>query len=499
MDGHWKWKIGKMPASQETEITTFVAASDEWWTPQFIIEAARVTLGRIDLDPASTFDANKRTNAVIFYTQEDNGLEKEWCLKKDIYLAGKQILWYNPVNLNIIGNRSIPWRPELVKSAIESYLSTRNTSTETGNISDTYVLTVSEKLLEQDVLHVEKLSPFILDTGAEIVLIAISEDEKKKGEIFCHQEQKKYVQNATLKSQQQQNISIEMEHAEAGLVHGAKNATERLQKDDKQKGGQIYKREQRFIQRKKDIDKVQKEEHGGDAEVGLTMQDGEAGSTILNLIGLLICGKNVRIIGTISVLIVEDMRNLSRITLFQYPIRNAQEPFRQTLYPLADFVTTQRTFDLPMNGVCQMRLTLSLDTFASSMRIKFLASYSSTVLLNPPSKRGDPTARPHLWAKKLIEEYDSGHVSRAILVVKSVLGYKWYEELYQRFWVCHLRERPAFVRPDGTMVGMAKKGVSVFYLGDVEHRIKFVYHFGSHGKIVSPLGAAGGLLFSESG
>jgi len=394
-----------MPANQETEITTFTAVDDEWWTPQWIIEAARATLGRIDVDPASTFDANKRTKAVTFYTREDNGLKKEWRLKKDIYLAGKQILWYNPVNLNIIGNRSMPWRPELVKSAIESYLSTRNTSTETGNISDTYVLTVDEKLLEQDVLHAEKLNPFISDTGAEIVLIAISEDEKKKGGILCHQEQKKYVQNVALKSQQQQNISIEMEHAEAGLVHGAKNAAERLQKDDKQKGEQIYKREQRFIQRKKDIDKVQREGHGSDAGVELTVQSGEAGSTILSLIGLLICGKNVRIIGTISVLTVEDMKNLSRITLFQYPIQNAQEPSQQILYPLADFVMTQRTFDLPMNGVRPMRLTLSLDTSISSMGIKFSASYPSTIFLNPPSKRGDPACRPHLWAKKLIEEY----------------------------------------------------------------------------------------------
>ena len=125
--------------------------------------------------------------------------------------------------------------------------------------------------------------------------------------------------------------------------------------------------------------------------------------------------------------------------------------------------------------------------------------WNGSVFLNPPSKRGDPTCRPHLWAKRLTEEYDRGNVTRAILVVKSVLGYKWYEELYQRFWVCHLRERPEFVRPDGTVVGRAKKGVSIFYFGDVDHRIKFIYHFGSYGKIVSPLGAAGGLLFSESG
>jgi len=53
------------------------------------------------------------------------------------------------------------------------------------------------------------------------------------------------------------------------------------------------------------------------------------------------------------------------------------------------------------------------------------------VFLNPPSKRADPTARPYLWARKLSEEYDTRRVRRAILIVKSVLGYNWYESLYK--------------------------------------------------------------------
>lgn len=109
------------------------------------------------------------------------------------------------------------------------------------------------------------------------------------------------------------------------------------------------------------------------------------------------------------------------------------------------------------------------------------------VFLNPPSKRGDPTARPHRWAKKLEREYHAGRVQQAILVVKSVLGYNWYEHLYRRFWVCHLAERPKFVRPDGSIVGQAKKGVSVFYVGhDRESIDHFQQIFSRYGRIIEP-------------
>jgi len=108
------------------------------------------------------------------------------------------------------------------------------------------------------------------------------------------------------------------------------------------------------------------------------------------------------------------------------------------------------------------------------------------VFLNPPSKRGDPTARPHLWAQKLAHDYELGHVSHAILIVKSVLGYKWYENLYLKYWVCHLRERPSFVRPDGSTVGPCKKGVSVFYMGDSKGIAQFKRKFGHYGRLIEP-------------
>jgi phage N-6-adenine-methyltransferase len=50
----------------------------EWYTPTEIIEAARDVLGGIDLDPASCDEAQETVKAAQFFTEEDNGLERDW-------------------------------------------------------------------------------------------------------------------------------------------------------------------------------------------------------------------------------------------------------------------------------------------------------------------------------------------------------------------------------------------------------------------------------------
>jgi hypothetical protein len=53
--------------------------SVEFFTPLDIVEAARKVMGRIDLDPATTKQANEdRIKAKRFYTKETNGLEHDW-------------------------------------------------------------------------------------------------------------------------------------------------------------------------------------------------------------------------------------------------------------------------------------------------------------------------------------------------------------------------------------------------------------------------------------
>ena len=59
---------------------------NEWYTPQPFIDAAKIVLEIIDLDPASNPIAQARIQASTYYTKDDDGLTKEW--------AGN--VWMNP-------------------------------------------------------------------------------------------------------------------------------------------------------------------------------------------------------------------------------------------------------------------------------------------------------------------------------------------------------------------------------------------------------------------
>lgn len=54
------------------------SASNEHYTPAHIVEAARMTLGEIDLDPASTVHANALVGAAYFFSENHDGFEAAW-------------------------------------------------------------------------------------------------------------------------------------------------------------------------------------------------------------------------------------------------------------------------------------------------------------------------------------------------------------------------------------------------------------------------------------
>jgi phage N-6-adenine-methyltransferase len=54
------------------------SGNNEWYTPNYIIDAARKTMGSIDLDPASSAIANQTVMAKKYYTKEDDGLKQLW-------------------------------------------------------------------------------------------------------------------------------------------------------------------------------------------------------------------------------------------------------------------------------------------------------------------------------------------------------------------------------------------------------------------------------------
>jgi len=57
---------------------TLGTGDNEWYTPTEYLDAARIVLKTIDLDPASSEQANRTVQATRFYSQQENGLLHPW-------------------------------------------------------------------------------------------------------------------------------------------------------------------------------------------------------------------------------------------------------------------------------------------------------------------------------------------------------------------------------------------------------------------------------------
>jgi len=82
-------EAGEVPVRKQ--VLTFAhvghaTGESEWYTPVEYIIAARIVMGGIECDPASSKIANKIVEAIKYYTAKDDGLTKKW---------GKTV-WMNP-------------------------------------------------------------------------------------------------------------------------------------------------------------------------------------------------------------------------------------------------------------------------------------------------------------------------------------------------------------------------------------------------------------------
>jgi hypothetical protein len=62
------------------------SGNNEWYTPASIVDAARLVMGSIDTDPATSELANRTVGASQIFTAADDGRAQQW--------SGK--VWMNP-------------------------------------------------------------------------------------------------------------------------------------------------------------------------------------------------------------------------------------------------------------------------------------------------------------------------------------------------------------------------------------------------------------------
>ena len=72
---------------QRTRLVHLQQESVEWYTPKKYVEAARKVMGEIELDPASSSQANRIVQAKLFYDQTHDGFTKTWKART---------VWLNP-------------------------------------------------------------------------------------------------------------------------------------------------------------------------------------------------------------------------------------------------------------------------------------------------------------------------------------------------------------------------------------------------------------------
>jgi phage N-6-adenine-methyltransferase len=68
----------RLRAVAKTPHVSYNTGETRWYTPRRYIDMAVAVMGGIDLDPASSTEANKTVGAATYYTIEDDGLTKSW-------------------------------------------------------------------------------------------------------------------------------------------------------------------------------------------------------------------------------------------------------------------------------------------------------------------------------------------------------------------------------------------------------------------------------------
>lgn len=142
------------------------------------------------------------------------------------------------------------------------------------------------------------------------------------------------------------------------------------------------------------------------------------------------------------------------------------------------------SIDLDPASCEEAQKTIQATHFYTEQQNGLLQVWHGCVWLNPPYSKTDGKSNQDIWSQKLITEYNMGNVTEAILLTKNASGYNWFEELWDLFPACFVRQRLSFQKSDGSNDGQSKHGTVLFYLG--KNLPEFVKVFSQFGRITTP-------------
>lgn len=116
----------------------------------------------------------------------------------------------------------------------------------------------------------------------------------------------------------------------------------------------------------------------------------------------------------------------------------------------------------------------------------FTKRWPGRVWLNPPYGYDGPKCNQARWSQRLIEQYQAGITTEAILLVNAKTEAKWFQPLYD-YLMCFTHHRIHFYGIDGNGA-QPTQGSAFIYFGRQERR--FAEIFGQFGAVVRTIGTA---------
>lgn len=163
-------------------------------------------------------------------------------------------------------------------------------------------------------------------------------------------------------------------------------------------------------------------------------------------------------------------------------------------YTPAQFIEAARTvmgqIDLDPASCAYANRTVKAERFYTAEDDGFTQPWRGRVWMNPPYGReeGETDSNQARWTRRLIDEYQAGNVTEAVILVNAVPGNRWFAPL-KSFPICFPDFRIRFYN-EQTEAGQPTHSNALVYLGpDVA---RFVEVFSQFGMVMGPLIADSG-------